>query len=109
MTLYTGELAYDGPLYARLLSMTEEMHNYQVCVICMYMTDFAYDGPNFMVPLSLSYASSPVLIIMLYFNKKMHAYGFDLSILRSPLKNRMPKSFTTANLGHLVSKSGLGP
>ena len=30
--------------------------------IChMYMTDFAYDGPIFLVPLSLSYPSSPVL------------------------------------------------
>ena len=27
----------------------------------MYMTDFAYDGPIFLVPLSLSYPSSPVL------------------------------------------------
>ena len=26
----------------------------------MYMTDFAYDGPIFLVPLSLSYPSSPV-------------------------------------------------
>ena len=30
--------------------------------IChMYTTDFAYDGPIFLVPLSLSYPSSPVL------------------------------------------------
>ena len=28
----------------------------------MYMTDFAYDGPIFLVPLSLSYPSSPVYI-----------------------------------------------
>ena len=28
----------------------------------MYTTDFAYDGPFFLVPLSLSYPSSPVLI-----------------------------------------------
>ena len=27
----------------------------------MYTTDFAYDGPNFLVPLSPSYPSSPVL------------------------------------------------
>ena len=26
----------------------------------MYMTDFAYDGPIFLVPLSSSYPSSPV-------------------------------------------------
>ena len=29
----------------------------------MYMTDFAYDGPIFLFPLSLSYPSSPVLVI----------------------------------------------
>ena len=28
----------------------------------MYTTDFAYDGPIFLVPLSLSYLSSPVSI-----------------------------------------------
>ena len=28
----------------------------------MYMTDFAYDGPIFLVPLSLSYPSSTVVI-----------------------------------------------
>ena len=27
----------------------------------MYTTDFAYDGPIFLVPLSLSYPSSPVI------------------------------------------------
>ena len=27
----------------------------------MYMTDFAYDGPIFLVPLSPSYPSSPVV------------------------------------------------
>ena len=34
----TGELGYDGPLYDRLLSMTDDMsqsHAYQVCVICI--------------------------------------------------------------------------
>ena len=34
--------------------------------IChMYMTDFAYDGPIFLVPLSPSYPSSPVIIIIM--------------------------------------------
>ena len=28
----------------------------------MYTTDFAYDGPIFLVPLSLSYPSSPVFV-----------------------------------------------
>ena len=30
----------------------------------MYTTDFAYDGPIFLVPLSLSYPSSPVLAVL---------------------------------------------
>ena len=35
---------------------------YDISSMChMYMTDFAYDGPIFLVPLSLSYPSSPVL------------------------------------------------
>ena len=29
----------------------------------MYTTDFAYDGPIILVPLSLSYPSSPVVIM----------------------------------------------
>ena len=33
----------------------------------MYMTDFAYDGPIFLVPLSLSYPCSPVCDITLCF------------------------------------------
>ena len=32
----------------------------------MYKTDFAYDGPIFLVPLSPSYPSSPVITIMNY-------------------------------------------
>ena len=31
----------------------------------MYTTDFAYDGPIFLVPLSLSYPSSPVVMIII--------------------------------------------
>ena len=30
----------------------------------VYLTEFAYDGPIFLVPLSLPYASSPVLPIL---------------------------------------------
>ena len=36
------------------LHMTDKVHH-------MHMTDFAYDGPIFLVPLSTSYPSSPVL------------------------------------------------
>ena len=64
----TGELGYEGPLYDRFLHMTDNrlgpspMHiNSSICH--MYMTDFAYDGPLFLVPLCLSYPSSPVCLI----------------------------------------------
>ena len=33
-------------------------------ILHMYTTDFAYDGPIFLVPLSLSYPSSPVLLLL---------------------------------------------
>ena len=61
----TGELGYDGPLNDRLLSMTDHMLGPSDPVPCisrshMYMMDFAYDGPNFLVPLSLSYPRSPI-------------------------------------------------
>ena len=37
----------------------------------MFMRDFAYDGPIFLVPLSLSYPSSPLLV---YTGVRMYAY-----------------------------------
>ena len=63
----TGELGYDGPLYDGFLHMTGDMlgpspmHINLSSIRHMYTTDFAYDGPIFLVPLSLSYPSSPVL------------------------------------------------
>ena len=61
----SGQLGYDGPLYDGPLAMTDVICLVPVpCIssMChMYMTDFAYDGPIFLVPLSLSYPSSPVL------------------------------------------------
>ena len=51
-------------LYAWAMS-----HAYQVNMCHMYMTDFAYDGPIFLVPLSLSSPSSPVLISINQFDK----------------------------------------
>ena len=45
-TRNTGKLGYDGPCISSMCHT--------------YMTDFAYDGPIFMVPLSPSYPSSPV-------------------------------------------------
>ena len=57
----TDELGYDGLLYNRLLAMTDDMLGPSPMHMChMYMTDFAYDWPIFLVPLSLSYPSSPV-------------------------------------------------
>ena len=45
--------------------------------------------------------------IIPYFNKLIHMYGYNLSILS--LKYRMPNNCTIANLGHQVSKSRLRP
>ena len=36
----------------------------------MYMSDFAYDGPLFLVPLSLSYPSAPVYVLVLEVSAK---------------------------------------
>ena len=47
--------------------------------------------------------------IMLYFIEQIHDYGWNLSILRSPIKKRMPKNSTIAIFGHPVSKSWLRP
>ena len=41
------------------------------CIRHMYMTDFAYGGPIFMVPLSPSYPSSPVLS---YHLRNLHSF-----------------------------------
>ena len=45
--------------------------------------------------------------IMPYFDEFIHVYGWNMSILWSPLKMWMPKNFTTANFRHPVSKSWL--
>ena len=60
----TGELGYGGPLYDGVLHMTDDMLGPILisCIRHMYTTDFAYDGPIFLVPLSPSYPSSPVLV-----------------------------------------------
>ena len=57
----TSELAYDGPLYAGLLAMTDNMLGPSPMHI--NYVSYVYDRPIFLVPLSLSYASSPVYII----------------------------------------------
>ena len=61
----TGELGYDGPLYDGLLHMTDDMLGPSSMHIkyssYMYTTYFVYDGPIFLVPLSPSYPSSPVV------------------------------------------------
>ena len=62
--VYTGELGYDGPLYDEFLHMRDDMLGPSPMHIKyirhMYMTNFAYDGPIFLVPLSLSYPISTV-------------------------------------------------
>ena len=50
----------------------------------MYTTDFAYDGPIFLVPLSLSYPSSPVVTDRLFklYKRKYLGIGNDYEELR---------------------------
>ena len=50
------------------------------CIRHMYMTDFAYDGPIFLVPLSLSYPSSPV-----YWLSGLVNGEFNVQVLLNPL------------------------
>ena len=45
--------------------------------------------------------------IMPYFDEFIHVYGWNMSILWSPLKIWTPKNFTTANFKHPVSESWL--
>ena len=45
--------------------------------------------------------------IMPYFDEFIHVYGWNMSILWSPLKIWTPKNFTTSNFRHPVSKSWL--
>ena len=45
--------------------------------------------------------------IMPYSDEFIHVYGWNMSILWSPLKIWTPKNFTTANFRHPVSKSWL--
>ena len=47
--------------------------------------------------------------IMPYFDKFIHVYVWNLSILWSPLKIWTPKNVTIANFRHPVSKSWLSP
>ena len=60
----TGELGYDGPLYNGFLHMTVDMLGPSPMHIEYSSTDFAYDGPILLVPLSLSYPSSPVFLCL---------------------------------------------
>ena len=50
-----------------------------------------------------------IIIIMPYFDKFIHVYVRNLSILLPPLKIWMPKNLTIANFRHPVSKSWLRP
>ena len=45
--------------------------------------------------------------IMTYFDEFIHVYGWNMSILWSPINIWMPKSFTTASFRHPVTKSWL--
>ena len=54
-----------------------------------------------------SFSTFSKFLMALYNDTKTDVYGCYLSILLSPLKNRMPKRFTIAHFGHPVSKSWL--
>ena len=61
----TGELGYDEPLYDGFSHMTDDMLGpspMHLSIRHLYTTDFSYDAPIFLVPLSLSYPSSPVIL-----------------------------------------------
>ena len=63
---YTDELGYDGPLYDRFLHMTDDMLGpspMHIKYSSYVYNGFCYDGPIFLVPLSPSYPSSPVVMI----------------------------------------------
>ena len=45
--------------------------------------------------------------VMPYFDEFVHVYGWNISILWSPLKIWTPKNFTIANFRHPISKSWL--
>ena len=47
--------------------------------------------------------------IMTYFDEFIYVYGWNMSIMWSPLKIWTPKIFTIANFRHPVSKSWLRP
>ena len=49
------------------------------------------------------------MYIIPFLNKKMHAYGCELNILQSPLKNWMPQNFKITNFGHQNSRFWLKP
>ena len=55
--LSTGELGYDGPQYDILLPMTDDVRSpspmHIKYVTYMYMPDFAYDGPIFLIQVRL--------------------------------------------------------
>ena len=56
-----------------------------------------------MIPMNLYKDNMP------YFDKFIHVYGWNLSILWSTFKIWMPKNFTIANFRHPVSKFWLRP
>ena len=58
----TGELGYDRPLYDGFLHMTNNMLGPSPMHI--KYSSYVYDGPIFLVPLSPSYPSSPVITLV---------------------------------------------
>ena len=74
----------------------------------MYTTDYAYDGPIFLVPLSLSYPSSPVYIYLPYGNKNLlsacyFSDQYELTLTVAALVTMM-SSMIVAHEGYLAKK-----
>ena len=76
------------------------VRNFLKCLSKAYFIDFCH---LHVIPMRL-YKD-----IMPYFDKSIYVYGWNLSILWSPLRFWKPKYLTIANFAHPLSKSWLSP
>ena len=86
-------------LWTKVASALEGYSTLTILLIIL----LAAQVPNFVNPMALNKD------IMPFYNKKIHGCGYNLNILWSPLKNRMPKNLTIYNFGHIVPESWLRP
>ena len=87
---FTGEFAYDGPLYARLMAMTNDMLGpslMHIKYVSYVYVGFAYDRSIFLVPLILSCASSPVLFFApKLYRLSLRSAAYELCIISFSLQ-----------------------